>query len=298
MKCGSYAVRWAVGLAEPCRERPTNPSQQRVLARLKAGRHPRSNKELGGELVVEVPGLEAVGISEGRKVGGSGMVGQRGKHFVGYARRPGGMRLIEEGGGCGGHRGGEEDVARGPRWAYFDRRKRMRGIAVEGEEGEDAARAKRRAVEAREEDARVISGMIGQWEAACAQAVVSDMRDGEAAADDGGREAAEERGGEVVTRRELINRLSQAVRECASEPQHAYEAEGRSPEGVVGVGGEEEVGGVELGGGRGGAPWEEEVGAEQHTGPEDDGRGGLPRAVLLKRLRRRVEAEAKRRRGV
>ena len=90
VKCGSYAERWAVGLAEPCRGKPMNPSQRRVLARLRAGRHPRSNKALEGELLVEVPGLELAQSGGERRVSRAGMVSERRKHFVGYARLPGG----------------------------------------------------------------------------------------------------------------------------------------------------------------------------------------------------------------
>ena len=99
IKCGSYAIKFAVGLAGPCRGKPANPSQLRVLARLRAGRHPRTNTELHGEVVVEVPGLVLVG--EAKEEDGvevrtvrAGMAAAGGRSTVGYLRRPGGARRI------------------------------------------------------------------------------------------------------------------------------------------------------------------------------------------------------------
>ena len=87
VRCGSYAIRWAVGLAEPCRGAPANPSQQRVLGRLKAERHPRTNAPLGGMLRMEVHGMKLCEDDLGtREVGGGGM-----------ATRPGGRMPVQGG---------------------------------------------------------------------------------------------------------------------------------------------------------------------------------------------------------
>ena len=84
VKCGAYAVTHAVGLAGPCRGRPTNASQLRVFKRLWNGRHPRTNALLGGEMMREVLGV--CSWEEGRVGWGSG----GGK---GYGGARGGKRL-------------------------------------------------------------------------------------------------------------------------------------------------------------------------------------------------------------
>ena len=98
IKCGSYAIKFAVGLAGPCRGPPTNPSQLQILARLTAGRHPRTNADLGGRIVVEVPGLVKVGgggLEEEGTAVRAGLRAVSGRSTVGYLRLPGGARNIE-----------------------------------------------------------------------------------------------------------------------------------------------------------------------------------------------------------
>ena len=233
VKCGSYAVRWAVGLAEPCRERPTNPSQRRVLARLKAGRHPRSNKELEGALLVEVPGLQLArtGGEREQRAGSSGMVGERGKLFVGYARRPGGMGLIVDGIDGGSQASGEGEGEVGPRRAYFERRKRMRRVTAEEEAGDGGVRARQRAAEARVEESRVTRGLVERWSAVLAGATAAG-RQGTQGSNEGGmegsgREVGDEREQASMTRKELIGRLNQAVQQRRGKGSHGGRVEER-----------------------------------------------------------------------
>ena len=210
VKCGAYAVRWAVGLAEPCREGPTNPSQRRVLARLRAGRHPRTNQQLEGEVVVEVLGLEAgVGTVVERRVEGAGLAGKRGKNFVGYARRPGGMRLIDDdeafpvaSEGVRDEEGGAEhaegaEIVGGTRRAFFERRKRIRlGTAVG--EGEEWEARRREAAKAADEEERVAADMVNKWRRVLArQEAVGERGDegGVHGLRGGEQESAESRGG-------------------------------------------------------------------------------------------------------
>ena len=116
IRCGAYAVAWAVGLAAPCPGAPLNQSQKRVRNRLAGGRHPRTNEPIAGELVLEVPGSLGTGNDEepsgsggevGTSVGAVFATGLRQLHdrsarrvswggkprsSAGYLRRPGGRR--------------------------------------------------------------------------------------------------------------------------------------------------------------------------------------------------------------
>ena len=109
VRCGSYAERWAVGLAAPCRGQPTNQSQKRVLRRLWDGRHPRTNARFTQELVMEASevckhaGLERGAREQGEGTSG-GICGQElPRGTAGYLRRPGGAASAFESrhGGCG-----------------------------------------------------------------------------------------------------------------------------------------------------------------------------------------------------
>ena len=121
LRCGSYAVSWAVGLAAPCAGAPLNESQKRVRNRLLRGRHPRTNAVLDGRVVMEVPGIIEIGDDElasggeGTGVGpqplnrwrhgsrGINVFNKRGVEGVvqarstaGYLRKPGGARKAFE----------------------------------------------------------------------------------------------------------------------------------------------------------------------------------------------------------
>ena len=75
LRCGSYAVSWAVGLAAPCAGAPMNPSQWRVRGRLLRGRHPRTNARLQGEMIMEVAGEGRDRVEE-RNRGSGGRLGR------------------------------------------------------------------------------------------------------------------------------------------------------------------------------------------------------------------------------
>ena len=171
IRCGSYAIKWAVGLAGPCRGAPENPSQTRVLARLKAGRHPRTNATMEGPTKFEVHGmgLGAVGAGLVDECGGN-LVAVQGRSTVGYLRRPGGgqpirERSVLEEGGLGIMGLAKEG---GPREEFLQRRRLMRLTAADyvGGGGESQARKRQRADEAREEDDRVVEGLVACWAAA------------------------------------------------------------------------------------------------------------------------------------
>ena len=87
VKCGSYAERWAVGLAAPCKGQPTNQSQTRVWRRLWNRRHPRTNGQITSELVLEVAGVrpEGVGLQLAERRVEQELI-WAGKHFHGAAR--------------------------------------------------------------------------------------------------------------------------------------------------------------------------------------------------------------------
>ena len=93
LRCGSYAVAWAKGLAMPCKGAPGNPSQQRVKARLMAGRHPRTNRCLHMPLQLEVA-AELVPSEHQTQEHHSGiprpMRTQVPRRTAGYLRLPGG----------------------------------------------------------------------------------------------------------------------------------------------------------------------------------------------------------------
>ena len=308
IKCGSYAVRWAVGLAEPCREGPMNPSQRRVLARLKAGRHPRSNVALEGTLMIEVPGLQLVRAGgEGGRRGSSGLVGERSKHFVGYVRRPGGMRLIEASGDGGSQADEEVEGEGGPRRAFLDRRRRLR-MATREEVAEDGgAHARRRAWEAREEEACVTEGMVERWKAVLTDAGAEDRQ-----GTHGGREVPVEglqrdvelAGGQaVMNRKDFISELKRVVQEARVEGRMGERVEHGEQGGGAGAGvGEQPCsgtgGGARLavaqseGAQQGVGSWAEE--RERLGGGVAGGahrRAGAARAELVKRLWAEVDEQ-------
>jgi hypothetical protein len=93
LRCGSYAVAWAKGLAMPCKGAPGNPSQQRVKARLMAGRRPRTNRCLQTPLQLEVA-ADLVPSEHQTQEHHSGiprpMRTQMPRRTAGYLRLPGG----------------------------------------------------------------------------------------------------------------------------------------------------------------------------------------------------------------
>ena len=92
VRCGAYAVRWAVGLAAPCKGRAFLPSQVRVRNRLCRGRHPRSNAVLAEPIVFETTlAQDEFLASQGQREEMSGMVaGLRPRTTAGYMRLSGG----------------------------------------------------------------------------------------------------------------------------------------------------------------------------------------------------------------
>ena len=299
VRCGAYAVRWAIGLAEPCREKPSNPSQCRVLARLRAGRHPRSNLALEGALMVEVPGMDMEGIvGRARKIGGSGLTGVRGRNFAGYARRPGGMQLIDEVAGLsvcaqdgqsgGDQADGEACEGRGPRWAYFERRKRMRLRPSDVEEGPEREVRRRMAVEACEEDARITTLMLEKWEKTMVEASAEgmDVEDegidrppGDDQGAEGERVAVGLQVGESISRKQLVGLLKSAVRTRRQSVRQEN--------------GEADASSADVAGWRG-TPLGEGGGSLGEALQEAEGlvvRPEAGRQALIKRLRARVAAQ-------
>ena len=123
LRCGSYAVAWAKGLALPCKGAPDNPSQQRVKARLMGGRHPRTNRPLQVPLQLEVRADLAPGEDQAQEHSlgpPMPMRTQTPRSAAGYLRLPGGdaaafTRIADADGRR--HQDGEEEneMAAGPR---------------------------------------------------------------------------------------------------------------------------------------------------------------------------------------
>ena len=223
MRCGAYAVKWAIGLAEPCRGGPSNPSQRRVLGRLRAGRHPRTNARIGQEALMEVPGLGVMGDSFVQVL--EGMSVARGRTTTGYLRRPGGAEALAEGGGTleEGNLGVgvDEEVERGPRAELRKRHKVMALRPSDLLEGEENARKRRRAHEARREDAEIMEGLMMRMRDAMethnggapgGENVLDDEGAGgqvESGARCSGRVGGDE--GSAVNRKELLTQLRRAA---------------------------------------------------------------------------------------
>ena len=96
LRCGSYAVAWAKGLALPCKGAPDNPSQRRVKVRLMRGLHPRSNQPLCVPLLLEV----RAGLPDGENEVQEQSTGaprpmhtQQPRRAAGYLRRLGGSAI-------------------------------------------------------------------------------------------------------------------------------------------------------------------------------------------------------------
>ena len=316
VRCGAYAVKWAVGLAEPCRGGPSNPSQRRVLGRLRAGRHPRTNARIGQQALMEVPGLGVMGDGVGKVQ--DGMRVAKGRTRVGYLRRPGGAAVVEGGGGTfeGGNlrTGTDEEMEDGP-WAAM-RRRRKRMLLKPADEGNDAKR--QRADDARKEDTAVMEGMIGKWKEAIevGKAEVSvgvGMADGALGAENaeersGGGEgawgwSAGELGGSAGCRKGLLAGLQRTVALQRRESKRMRMEAGRHRVGDALAHSLEGAGlgaaRVRKGGGRSGG----DEGAEDRVGggtrcsgqAEVDEESVGNRKELLTQLRRAAEKERKER---
>ena len=108
VRCGSYAERWAVGLAAPCKGQPSNQSQRRVWRRLWAGRHPRTNERFAEKMLLEAATAGASAMAEQQAGGqpmrrtGAGASGSlQPRSTAGYLRRPGGGEAAFKGGSGG-----------------------------------------------------------------------------------------------------------------------------------------------------------------------------------------------------
>ena len=172
VRCGSYAIKWAIGLAGPCRGAPTNPSQLRVWTRLKAGRHPRTNAHLRDGIRMEVHGMKLQEEEEGlREVGGGGMIMMKGRSTAGYLRRPGGRtpvqgeRTLEERMALAAEQWGTEG---GPRQRYIARRRisRMELMHCEEDGDEERLQKRRRASRAMEEESMEEEALTAKYIAA------------------------------------------------------------------------------------------------------------------------------------
>ena len=262
---------------------------------------------LEGTLMIEVPGLQLVRAGgEGGRRGSSGLVGERSKHFTGYIRRPGGMRLIEASGDGGSQADEEVEGEGGPRRAFLDRRRRLR-MATREEVAEDGgAHARRRAREAREEEACVTERIVERW-----KAVLTDAGAGDRQGTHGGREVPVEglqrdvelAGGQAVrNRKDFISELKRVVQEARVEGRMGERVE-HGEQGGAGAGAGEQPcsgtgGGARLavdqskGAQQGVGSW---AGERERLGGGVAGgahrRAGAARSELVKRLRAEVEEQ-------
>ena len=303
VRCGSYAVKWAVGLAGPCLGGPQNPSQKRVLQRLNAGRHPRSNEALMGELLLEV----RFGAQGGRAGGTAGMTTTRGRSAVGYLRRHGGAAMIvtNEGGRGGEVRGGADEEEVGPRAEMMRRRRRMQLRMDDYRGGEERLRKRRRAHEAREEDEAVNAAIVRRLreaiEAGKQEEVAEEARgvkreregtvQGGLGLNRGGRQEEEDgddtEGAGISTRQQLLARLRARVRRQGQDDRAESRCDRAASSEDEGGTQEEEavVQGVYEGGGA------ESSAGERRGGAEDA--PTITRRSLLSRLEEEVARQRK-----
>ena len=202
IQCGAYAVKHAIGLAGPCGGRPTNASQMRVLKRLTAGRHPRTNQVFEAELIKEVPGARARGGGSSHGQGGSGEWKRDGRRAAGYLRRPGGAKPVAGVGTVWDDEGlrrtsitGGEDTEEdgGPRSVFMKRQREMQLGPSDYRDGDAYEERRNRAYAARARDEEVVDEMCGRW----AEAIEEGRRNGEREKVEEERGATEARGGGV-----------------------------------------------------------------------------------------------------
>ena len=245
VRCGAYAVKWAVGLAEKCRGGPRNQSQRRVLTRLRAGKHPRTNQPIGDKIMMEVPGMSVGGALE------EGMRVALGRTRAGYLRRPGGAVVLEKQAGddrrlvMGGGIGSSEwEMEEGP-WERLKRRRgRMQLSVADYGAGDGNAAKRQRAYEAREEDSSITEGLVRKWKEAIDLGMARGAGTGSGEVVGGGDVAvivveavgattvvAGEDGTLAGGRKELVKRLQRAV----SQQRGVEAGDARAERGQAGV---------------------------------------------------------------
>ena len=237
IRCGAYAVSWAVGLAAPCAGAPMSLSQKRVRNRLLGGRHPRTNARLEGRLVMEAgEGRQVMGEGVGDAAADARLRPQKRKRGLegaeqprstaGYLRRPGGaskaFEETPEGGETSPRQNKKVRITSRVDWDTTQRNvKKMIEAIEKGEQVEDQG-GRRRGHGAAPVDRAITQGLVARMaEAIEAGARAAKempqvaIRDGSLRLESGGMGGNESQTPEVPTnRRRLLENLKEKVEEA------------------------------------------------------------------------------------